>query len=88
MKREMLVLASLALAGCQGATSSEHEAICKSQIIKTFGVPEDDIAFESLSKTSIEASKSPFENVLNVCQGCDSSLGCGPERAVAGWLDL
>ena len=29
-----------------------------------------------------------FENVLKGWSRCDSSLGCGPERAVAEWQDL
>ncbi|WP_345150606.1 hypothetical protein, partial [Gluconacetobacter asukensis] len=36
----------------------------------------------------IPTSKRPFENVLMRWLGRDSSWGCGPERAVAGWLDL
>jgi hypothetical protein len=35
-----------------------------------------------------ETSERPFENVLMRRLWRDSSLGCGPKRAAAGWLDL
>ena len=40
------------------------------------------------SLTNADTLKRPFENGLRRFLRCDSSLGCGPERAVAGWLDL
>jgi len=40
------------------------------------------------SRIFFARSKRPFENVLKGWSRCDSSLGCGPERAVAEWQDL
>lgn len=48
----------------------------------------DDYFYDTDTAKKLATVQSLFENVLMRWLGRDSSWGCGPERAVAGWLDL
>ncbi len=62
-------------------------------LVQTIPKTMADLAASVVSETSspgesFESSQSPFENGCGGHGGCDSSSGCGPERAVAGWPTL
>jgi len=66
----------------QGVDLTKPDVVLPGPLAKAVATVRDDLA------RSLNTAKRPFEKPLNGRAGRDSSLGCGPQRRVAGWPRL